>query len=123
MTTLFPLNPEVNDLYQGYYWDGNVWKRSGEDAGFGYLEESALQNTYLSQASASVTYATLTNLEDYTTTVDFELNNEFPIKQNLNSISENYSLSTGFNSISAGPIVIENSVVVTITSGSTWSIV
>jgi len=58
MTTLFPLNPEVNDLYQGYYWDGNFWKKSGQDAGFGYLEESALQNTYLSQSSASTNYLT-----------------------------------------------------------------
>lgn len=58
MATLFPLDPEINDLYQGYYWDGNVWKRSGEDSGFGYLEESALQNTYLSQVSASTNYLT-----------------------------------------------------------------
>jgi len=58
MTTSFPLNPEVNDLYQGYYWDGNFWKRSGQDTGFGYLEESALQNTYLSQVSASTNYLT-----------------------------------------------------------------
>jgi hypothetical protein len=58
MATSFPLDPEINDLYQGYYWDGNVWKRSGEDAGFGYLEESSLQNTYLSQASASTNYLT-----------------------------------------------------------------
>jgi len=58
MATLFPLDPEINDLYQGYYWDGNVWKRSGQDTGFGYLEESALQNTYLSQSSASTNYLT-----------------------------------------------------------------
>jgi hypothetical protein len=64
MATLFPLDPEINDLYQGYYWDGNVWKRSGEDAGFGYLEESALQNTYLSQSSASTIYATQTDLDN-----------------------------------------------------------
>ena len=56
MTTLFPLNPEVNDLYQGYYWDGNFWKKSGQDAGFGYLEEAALQSTYLTQESGSTTY-------------------------------------------------------------------
>ena len=46
MATQFPLNPQVNDLYQGYYWDGNFWKKSGQDAGFGYLEEAALQATY-----------------------------------------------------------------------------
>jgi hypothetical protein len=58
MATSFPLEPEVNDLYQGYYWDGNVWRKSGEDTGFGYLEEAALQNTYLSQSSASINYLT-----------------------------------------------------------------
>ena len=58
MATQFPLNPEVNDLYQGYYWDGNFWKRSGQDTGFGYLEEATLQNTYLSQSSASTNYLT-----------------------------------------------------------------
>jgi hypothetical protein len=64
MATLFPLDPEVNELYQGYYWDGNVWKKSGEDAGFGYLEEAVLQSTYLTQSSASVTYATQTDLNN-----------------------------------------------------------
>jgi hypothetical protein len=64
MATLFPLDPEINELYQGYYWDGNFWKKSGQDAGFGYLEESALQNTYLSQSSASTIYATQTDLDN-----------------------------------------------------------
>jgi hypothetical protein len=58
MATSFPLNPQVNDLYQGYYWDGNFWRKSGEDTGFGYLEESTLQSTYLSQSSASTNYLT-----------------------------------------------------------------
>jgi hypothetical protein len=60
MATSFPLDPEINDLYQGYYWDGNFWKKSGQDTGFGYLEEIALQTTYLSQSSASTNYATKT---------------------------------------------------------------
>jgi len=59
MTTSFPLDPEANDLYQGYYWDGNFWKRSGQDTGFGYLEEASLQATYLSQSSASTQYEKL----------------------------------------------------------------
>ena len=72
MATLFPLNPTLNQIYQGYYWDGNFWKKSGQDTGFGYLEEAALQSTYLTQSSASTnyltkasgsaTYATITNL-------------------------------------------------------------
>jgi hypothetical protein len=69
MATLFPLDPEVNDLYQGYYWDGNFWKKSGQDVGFGYLEEAALQNTYLSQVSASTNYATKTYADNAVTAV------------------------------------------------------
>jgi hypothetical protein len=62
MTTSFPLDPEVNDIYQSYYWDGNFWKKLGQDAVFEYLEESALQSTYLTQSSASTNYATKTEL-------------------------------------------------------------
>ena len=58
MATSFPLNPTLGQIYQGYYWDGSFWKQTGQDAGFGYLEEANLQNTYLSQASASTNYLT-----------------------------------------------------------------
>jgi hypothetical protein len=58
MATSFPLNPTLGQIYQGYYWDGSFWKKTGQDAGFGYLEEAALQNTYLSQSSASTNYLT-----------------------------------------------------------------
>jgi hypothetical protein len=38
MTTSFPLDPEINDTYLGYYWDGNFWKRSGFDSSKIYPE-------------------------------------------------------------------------------------
>jgi hypothetical protein len=39
------------------------------------------------------------------------------------NITANYTLSDGFNAMSAGPVVIANGVTVTVPSGSTWTIV
>jgi hypothetical protein len=107
MATSFPLDPEINDLYQGYYWDGNFWKKSGQDTGFGYLEESALQNTYLSQSSASTTYAKKDNsvitggltLENY---ADINLSNSSRIWANNGGL---YITSAGEISLAYAPSV------------------
>jgi hypothetical protein len=170
MTTLFPLNPEVNDLYQGYYWDGNFWKKSGEDAGFGYLEEAVLQTTYLSQlsastnyltkASASTTYITQTSasaqyekLIPYTSAsptgvaagdlwidstasaspllkaysgsgwVQLGSSDDVFMRLNLKTINTNYTIPSGYNGVTAGPITIADGVTVTIPDGSAWSVV
>jgi len=89
MATSFPLNPQVNDLYQGYYWNGSFWKKSGQDAGFGYLEEAALQNTYLSQSSASTIYATQTDLD----------NIDLSLYLTQSSASTTYATKTALNNI------------------------
>lgn len=47
----------------------------------------------------------------------------FPIKLNTQTISANYSIPSGYNGMSAGPITIADGVVVTIPDGSSWSIV
>ncbi len=170
MATLFPLDPEVNDLYQGYYWDGNFWKKSGEDAGFGYLEEAVLQTTYLSQlsastnyltkASASTTYITQTSasaqyekLIPYTSAsptgvaagdlwidstasaspllkaysgsgwVQLGSSDDVFMRLNLKTINTNYTIPSGYNGVTAGPITIADGVTVTIPDGSAWSVV
>ena len=43
--------------------------------------------------------------------------------ENGQTVAENYTISTGKNAISAGPIMIDSGITVTIPSGSTWSIV
>lgn len=48
---------------------------------------------------------------------------DFPIQLNTQTISANYTIPTGYNGMSAGPITISSGVVVTIPSGSSWSIV
>lgn len=44
------------------------------------------------------------------------------IRINSNVLSENCTISMGYNASSAGPLQIANGVVVTISSGSTWTI-
>ena len=43
--------------------------------------------------------------------------------ENSNTISSNYTVSTNFNAMSAGPMSIANGVSVTVPSGSSWTIV
>jgi hypothetical protein len=47
----------------------------------------------------------------------------FAIQLNEQSITANYSIPSGFNGVSAGPITIASGVTVTIPTGSSWSIV
>jgi hypothetical protein len=46
-----------------------------------------------------------------------------PIIENSQVITTSYSISTGTNATSAGPITLPPGVVVTVPVGSTWSIV
>lgn len=46
-----------------------------------------------------------------------------PIKLNGNTISADYTIPTGYNGLTAGPVTIADGVTVTISDGSAWSIV
>ncbi len=45
------------------------------------------------------------------------------IYENAQSISADYSITSGNNAMSAGPITIDSGVTVTVTSGCTWTVV
>ena len=45
------------------------------------------------------------------------------IQPNYSVISENYTFTTGYNGVSAGPITIASGYTVTVPAGSAWSIV
>jgi hypothetical protein len=47
----------------------------------------------------------------------------FPIQLNGQVISNDYAIPSGYNGVSAGPITIATGVIVTIPTGSAWSIV
>jgi hypothetical protein len=46
-----------------------------------------------------------------------------PIYENLTTITQSYSITTGTNAMSAGPITINDGVTVSIPNGSVWTIV
>jgi hypothetical protein len=43
--------------------------------------------------------------------------------ENNTTISSNYSITSGNNAMSAGPITVASGVVVTVPSGSRWTVV
>jgi hypothetical protein len=46
-----------------------------------------------------------------------------PIVENSPTISASYSISTGSNAISGGPITVADGVVLTIPDGSVWTVI
>ena len=43
--------------------------------------------------------------------------------ENLQTIDESYTISDGYNAMTAGPVTIANNVIVTVGTGETWTIV
>jgi hypothetical protein len=64
----------------------------------------------------------LTNGAGYITSADPTVANGC-IYENSQTITSNYSITSGKNAMSAGPITIDSGVTVTVTSGSTWTVV
>ncbi len=44
------------------------------------------------------------------------------VRINANILTENVSITTGYNASSAGPLTLANNVVVTVANNSTWTI-
>jgi len=47
----------------------------------------------------------------------------FPIQLNGQTISADYTIPSGYNGVSAGPVTIASGVTVTVSSGSAWAVV
>jgi hypothetical protein len=43
--------------------------------------------------------------------------------ENDTNVTANYTITTGKNAMTAGPITIDNGVTVTVPNGSTWTVV
>ena len=46
-----------------------------------------------------------------------------PILQSKQTIAENFTLTTGYNGLSVGPVEIDNSYTVTVPSSASWAII
>jgi hypothetical protein len=64
-----------------------------------YLSERTIQNPYLSADFYGI------------------------IRINANEITENTTITTGYNGSSAGPLTVANNTVVTVSNNSTWTII
>jgi hypothetical protein len=60
---------------------------------------------------------------DTLSTTPVSLNIGVPIVENSQIIGASYSITTGSNAMTAGPITLPVGVIVTVPVGSTWSIV
>lgn len=47
----------------------------------------------------------------------------FGLWENQKTISANYTITTDYNAVSAGPITVATGVTVTVPTGSTWTVV
>ncbi len=114
-----------------------------------YLSISSASATYLTQSSASVQYekfipysasapvsavigdmwidssGTSPLLKTYNGSSWLSLGstNDVIMRLNLQTVSSNYTMPSGYNGVTAGPITIADGVTVTIPDGSSWSIV
>jgi hypothetical protein len=58
MSTIFPGSASVNQIFDGYQFNGTAWDIVGIDLTADYLENSTASATYLTQINASTIYAT-----------------------------------------------------------------
>ena len=84
------------------------------------LKESANDDAYISM-STQPTGGNVTERLRITSTGNFRVTSG--VIENSNTISSNYTVSTNFNAMSAGPMSISSGVSVTVPSGSAWTIV
>jgi hypothetical protein len=59
MSTIFPGSASVNQIFDGYKFNGTAWDIVGIDLTADYLENSTASATYLNKVSASNTYQTI----------------------------------------------------------------
>ena len=95
-------------------------KQSGDTGGLTWADVDALP----SQSSQSGKYLTTNGSAASWATLDTDANTTTKgLYEHEHTIDANYSISSGSNGMSAGPITISSGVSVTVPTGSTWVIV
>jgi hypothetical protein len=118
MSLNFPASPEDGDTYEDFIYDATkgVWRSLGPVG-------SALEDLTDVAVIPTVEDGDLISYNDSTTDWDNRFNFYDKIKYNENSpYTENYTLTSGYNGLTVGPITINSGVTVTVPSGTTWVI-
>ena len=76
-------------------------------------------------ATQTVTHPSTANLQaadaDFSGTV--QITGSFPIWENKQTVTADYTITDGYNAMSAGPITVDTGVTVTVDTGETWTVV
>jgi hypothetical protein len=76
-------------------------------------------------ATQTVTHPSTANLQaadaDFSGTV--QITGSFPIWENKQTVAADYTITDGYNAMSAGPITVDTGVTVTVNTGETWTVV
>ena len=100
--------------------NGSPWFNTDDGALYIYYDDgvgSPSAQWVQVQSNTAIESTILSRLDDLEAAADF------PIRLNTQTISANYSIPSGYNGVTAGPITIASGVTVTVPSGSAWSIV
>jgi hypothetical protein len=118
----FPASPSVDDLYTAngstWKWDGTSWNVVPANVLLANLGDVSVGG--VTDGQALVYNATSGDWEagqaggNTTTEGLYEM---------ANTISVDYTITSGNNAMSAGPITVDSGVTVTVPSGSVWTIV
>lgn len=136
----FPSSPANNQVYvdttSGYSFTyitpPGVWKSTGlsvpaVDRQYTWTNTQTFSNVITFSANIIASTATI-NATAYRTgnsTVNSYMTATTVsglFEENANAVTANYTLTTGFNASSTGPITINNGITVTIPSGQAWAI-
>jgi hypothetical protein len=139
----FPSSPANNQVYvdttSGYSFTyltpPGVWKSTGlsvpaTDRQYVWTNTQTFSNVITFSANVLATTVNATTVSATTHTSGNSTVNSYMtattvsglFEENANAVTANYTLTTGFNASSTGPITINNGITVTIPSGQAWAI-
>jgi hypothetical protein len=95
-------------------WDNDNSRWDAADAPVSLPDQTGQSGNYLTTDGSTASWAALDTDANTTTKGLYEM---------ANTISSNYSITSGNNAMSAGPITVNSGVSVTVPSGSVWSII
>jgi hypothetical protein len=136
----FPSSPSNGQIYVDatsnysftYYTTPGAWKSTGlglpvTDRQYTWTNTQSFSNviTFSANILASTATVNATAFRTGNSTVNSYMTATTVsglFEENANAVTANYTLTTGFNASSTGPITINNGITVTIPSGQAWAI-
>ena len=103
----------------------NTAPLSSTEGAMWFNTETSELNVYFANTWVTVGVSGISNLDPYTGNIRAtgSITADVPFFLGSTSITANYTVPTGFNAMTPGPVTVANNVVVTVPDGSTWTVV